>query len=422
MSSSKSILKPNEDQLKWADAEFGMFCHFGMNTFVNKEWSDGTFPPSKFNPTKLDCEQWVTAAKAAGINYMVLTTKHHDGFCLWQTKTTDYSVKSSPWKNGKGDVVAEFVAACRKHGMKFGFYLSPWDRHEPKYKDKDAYDSFYAAQLTELLTQYANKDEIFELWFDGAGSTGRVYDWKRFMAIIKEHQSRAVIFNMGDHTIRWVGNENGYAPYPTWNVAKSEEKDNYLRSIAQTDIPGEYWIPAECDVPIHHFHWFHHTGLKGIIYKKMLFSKDKLVELYERSIGHGANLLLNLAPTKEGLLSATDITRLNEMVAEVRKRYSKPLATISGRGKELVLKLPQKTSINAIILQEDIREGERIRKYHLEALIDGQWKIITLEEPGISVGHKKIDKFVTLQTDAIKIIVEDSVAEPIIRNFQAFSY
>lgn len=418
----KSLIKPSENQIQWADAEFGMFCHFGMNTFVNKEWSNGTFPPSKFNPTKLNCEQWVSTAKEAGINYMILTTKHHDGFCLWQTKTTDYCVRNSPWKNGKGDVVAEFVAACRKHDMKFGFYLSPWDRHEPKYQDKDAYDIFYTAQLTELLTLYANHDEIFEIWFDGAGSAGRVYDWKRFMAVIKEHQPHANIFGMGDHTIRWVGNESGYAPYPTWNVAPSGGKDDYLRSIGQTKIPGEYWIPAECDVPIHHFHWFHHTGFKGIIYKKMLFTKDKLVELYERSIGHGANLLLNLAPNKEGLLAEVDINRLNEMVAEVRRRYSKALATTSGKGKEIILKLPLKTNANAVIIQEDIREGERIRKYHLEALIDGQWSIISCEEPGIAVGHKKIDKFSSLITDAIKLIVEESIEEPIIRNFQAFSY
>jgi alpha-L-fucosidase len=420
-----AIVKPTALQAQWQDDEFGIFVHFGINTFNNKEWSDGTFPASSFNPTKLDCNQWVSVAKNAGAKYMILVCKHHDGFCNWQTATTDYSVKSSPWKGGKGDVVAEFVDACRKHGMKFGFYLSPWDRHEPKYTDKNAYDEFYAAQLTELVTTYANPGEIYELWFDGAGSTGRVYNWSLFMDIVRKHQPNAMIFNMGDLTIRWVGNESGYAPYPHWNVVESKNADEFaLDGKTKADGSGDKWLPAECDVPIRHRHWFHHKGLWGILYRKMLFKKDKLVELYERSVGHGANLLLNLAPTEDGLFNQTDINRLSDAMEEVRRRYSTPLAKTSGHGKEVVLKLPEESQVSAVIIQEDILEGgERVRAYSLEAMINGTWRAVKPQEATISIGHKKIDKlFPPITTDTIKLMITESIADPLIRNFAAFRF
>lgn len=389
--------------------EFGVFCHFGINTFNNLEWSDGTKSPSSFNPTRLDCEQWVRVAKEAGAKYMVLTCKHHDGFCLWQTKTTDYSVKASPYKNGMGDVVAEFVAACRKHGMKFGFYLSPWDRHEPRYKDKVAYDQFYAAQLTELVMQYALKDEIFELWFDGAGSAGREYDWNLFMGVIEQFQPHANRFNMCNPTIRWVGNEGGYAPYPNWNVTRHNGQ--------------QVWMPAECDVPIRLRHWFHHVGLWGIIYRFSLMSTKKLVTLYERSIGHGANLLLNLAPTREGLFSKTDVNRVLSLSREIRRRYETPLAGTNGTGTEIVLHLPEPSLVNATIAQEDIREGERVRSYCIEANIAGKWQVVKTLEPTISIGHKKIDKFsFPIHTNALRLVILQWDDKPIIQSFRAFRF
>jgi alpha-L-fucosidase len=417
------IVNPTEAQARWQDDEFGIFVHFGMNTFNNKEWSDGTCKVESFNPTQLDCEQWVTVAKSAGARYMVLVCKHHDGFCTWQTKTTEYCVRNSPWKGGKGDVVAEFVAACRKHGMQFGFYLSPWDRHEPRYKDKEAYDNFYAAQLEELITGYANAGEIYELWFDGAGSTGRVYDWPKFMGIVKEHQPNAMIFNMGDLTIRWVGNEDGVAPYPTWNVVQAHDAEKFAYEKVKADGTGDKWIPAECDVPIHHRHWFHHKGAWGVLYHRMLFSKMKLVEIYEKSVGHGANLLLNLAPTDKGLFSKRDVARLGEMVDEIRRRYGGSIAETSGTGSEVVLDLKEPTLVTAVMLQEDTRQGERVREYKLQAKLDGTWQELDLEEPGIAIGHKKIDKLVTpVNTMAIKLVITRSVAEPIIKSFKAYSF
>jgi alpha-L-fucosidase len=418
-----NIVKPTEAQTSWQDDEFGIFVHFGMNTFNNKEWSDGTCKVDSFNPTQLDCEQWVTVAKNAGVKYMVLVCKHHDGFCLWQTKTTEYCVRNSPWKGGKGDVVAEFVAACRKHGMQFGFYLSPWDRHEPRYKDKDAYDNFYASQLEELITGYAKEGEIYELWFDGAGSTGRVYDWPQFMDIVKKHQPNAMIFNMGDLTIRWVGNENGVAPYPTWNVVQSDDAERFAYEKVKADGTGNKWIPAECDVPIHHRHWFHHKGAWGILYYRMLFSKKKLVEIYEQSVGHGANLLLNLAPTEQGLFSKRDVARLGEMVDEIRRRYGASIAETSGTGSEILLELKETTLVTAIILQEDIRQGERVKEYRICAKTGDTWHEISLQEPGIAIGHKKIDKPVEpLRTTAIKLVITKSIAEPIIKAFKVYSF
>lgn len=189
---------------------------------------EGTDSPELFNPTQFDARQWARTAKRAGFKYLVLTAKHHDGFCLWPTKTTDYSVKSSPWKNGQGDVVREVADACREEGLKFGLYLSPWDRHEPCYPDKEAYDDFYAEQLTELLTGYG---PLVEVWFDGAGSQGREYDWPRIIGLVDQYQPEAMVFNMGRPTIRWVGNEDGVAPYPCWNTATTARESMFTSDM-----------------------------------------------------------------------------------------------------------------------------------------------------------------------------------------------
>jgi len=401
------IIKPTPEQVQWQDMEFCVFVHFSINTFNNREWSDGTFSPKTFNPKHLDCEQWVKVAQAAGAKYMILVCKHHDGFCLWQTDTTDYSVKSSPYKNGAGDVVAEFVAACRKFGMRFGFYLSPWDRHAPEYADKLAYDQYYAAQLAELLSRYADYNEVFELWFDGAGSEGRVYDWDMFLGVINQYQPGAVRFQSAYPTIRWVGNEKGYTPYPNWNL------------ISQDGT--EIWAPAECDVPIHLYHWFHHTGLWGIAYRITLQSTKKLVDLYEKSVGHGANLLLNIAPTTDGLFSKRDIKRVLALGAEIRRRYDTPLAETAGSGITLELPLPTPMSVNCVVLQEDITEGERVRKYSIEVKSGVNWVRVQTSEQTISIGHKKIDKFaIPITTPALRLVVAEATAEPIIRSFRAY--
>ncbi len=420
---AKELVKPTQAQVRWQNAEFGMFVHFGINTFNNREWTDGTRSPKTFNPKRLDTDQWVQVAKNAGVQYMILTCKHHDGFCLWQTETTDYSVKSSPYKQGKGDVVAEFVSSCRKFGMNFGFYLSPWDRHEPCYKDKEAYDKFYARQLTELLTKYATHDEIFEIWFDGAGSAGREYDWNTIIAICKQHHPSAMIFNMGEPTIRWCGNERGFAQYPNWNVVPKKNIDDFILGKQNLIGEGDIWLPQECDVPIHNRNWFHHKGLWGLLYRKLLFSVDQLVEIYEKSIGYGANLLLNLAPTDQGRFSDIDIRRLNEFTAKIRSMYGTPIATSSGTGTELILKLPGQRKIDAVKLREEISQGQRIKGYELYYYSQNTWIPLKTISKTLTVGHRKIDRLSEqVITDAVKVVVNDMLAEPIILKFCVYSF
>ncbi len=403
------LAKPTPEQLAWHDLELGMFCHFGINTFCNQEWGDGSDPPGKFLPTSLDARDWVGTAKEAGFGYFILTAKHHDGFCLWQTGTTDYSVRSSPWKNGKGDVVAECAEACAELGMPFGIYLSPWDRNAPCYHDKEAYDDFYAAQLTELLTGYG---PLVEIWFDGAGSEGREYDWPRIMELVKKHQPQAMVFNMGEPTVRWVGNEDGVAPYPCWNTAKVARQSMYTGDMAKWLPETPPWVPAECDVSIRKGSWFWHPGEEH-----KLRSLDELLDIYYRSVGHGAVLLLNVPPDDRGLLPEADKQRVLEFGAEIRRRFSRPLAEIRGEGNELVLKLPRPSLVDHVILMEEIAHGERVREYELWAGRGDEW---TLLVQGSAIGHKKIDRFTPLTADRLKLRVTRSVQRPLIRAFRAY--
>ncbi len=376
--STIKLAKPSQQQIAWQDLDLGMFCHFGLNTFHDQEWGDGTDSVDSFQPTNLDPRQWVKLAKDAGFNYFILTAKHHDGFCLWPTETTDYSVKSTPWKNGEGDLVGEVAEACAAEGIKFGVYLSPWDRHEPCYEDKDAYDNFYCQQLTELLTNYG---PLVEVWFDGAGSEGREYDWPRIIGLVKQHQPDAMIFNMGQPTIRWVGNEDGVAPYPCWNTAEAARASMFTSDMLTWMEGTSDWVPAECDVPIRKRHWFWHPNDED-----SLLTLDELIDIYYRSVGHGTNLLLNLAPDDRGLIPDADRKRLLEFSEEIQKRFSLPISECSGTGGEVRLKLPSGTTIDHVMLMEDISGGERVREYLLEAKQGEKWLTIA---KGSAIGHKK---------------------------------
>lgn len=405
---SPPLVLPTRDQAAWEDLEVGMFCHFGLNTFHNLEWSAGDLDPRTFNPTRLDADQWVRVAQSMGAKYLMFTAKHHDGFCLWPTDTTEYSVRNSPYQNGRGDVVGDVVAACRRHRLKVGLYLSPWDRHEPRYKDKAAYDQFYARQLTELVTRYG---KLVEIWFDGAGSEGRAYDWPAIIGVVKHHQPQAMIFNMGEPTIRWSGNEQGFAPEPNWDVVPADEVLKFASGRGKSVGAGTVWLPAECDVPIRGG-WFYHTDNEAT-----LKSLDRLMDIYEKSVGRGANLLLNLTPDREGLIPAADAARAREFGDEVRRRYCAPLAAASGRGTTVELRLGKQRTVDAAIVQEDVRRGQRVRAYVLEAWVGDGWQPITR---GTSIGHKKIDRFAPVETDRLRLRVLDSVAMPLVRRFQAF--
>ncbi len=402
--------KPSRQQAAWQDLELGMFCHFGLNTFCDREWGAGDDSPAAFNPSALNAQQWVRSAKDAGFRYFMLTAKHHDGFCLWPTKTTDYSVKSSPWRDGKGDVVRECADACLEAGLPFGIYISPWDRHDSRYADVAAYDDVYCEQLTELLTGYG---PLVEIWFDGAGSEGRTYDWPRIMGLVRKYQPDAMVFNMGAPTVRWVGNEDGFAPYPCWNAAEAARVSMFTNDMTAWLPETPAWVPAECPVPIRGNHWFWHPNDET-----PLRSLEELVDLYERSVGHGATLLLNVAPDNRGLFLEEEAERLAEFGSELRRRFGNPLGQSNGEGRSTVVQLPPGKAVKRLVLMEDITQGERVRSYIAEAWIDGQWIRIA---SGSAIGHKKIDTLaVPIHSESYRLTVLESEGEPFIRSFAVY--
>lgn len=350
------VLRPTAAQLAWQRAGVGMFLHFGVNTFVGAEWSDGTLDPEIFNPAELDADQWIDVAVELGAAYVVLTAKHHDGFCLWPTRTTDYSVASSPWRDGAGDVVAEVAEACRRRGVGFGVYLSPWDRHAPEYDDPEAYDALYAAQLTELMTGYG---ELTEVWFDGAGSDGRAYDWDRYMRIVHEHQPGAMVFNMGAPTIRWVGNEDGLAADPVEYVTDELALNQY--AVGSDALDARLYAPPECDVSIRRG-WFWHPDDEPK-------SVAHLMAIHLRSVGMGAGLLLNVPPAASGRIDPVDVQRIREFRAELDRRFGQPItATVEQRSPGVwQVVLPAEVEVGQIELREAIEDGQRITRHEIVA-------------------------------------------------------
>jgi alpha-L-fucosidase len=375
---------PTPGQLAWQRAGFGMFCHFGPNTFFDLEWSDGSLPASAFDPAALDASQWVDTAVAAGMRYVVLTAKHHDGFCLWPTGTTDYSVRSSPWRCGRGDVVDDLATACADAGLGLGLYLSPWDRNAPCYADPAAYDDFYLRQLTELCTRYG---PLFEVWFDGAGSEGRVYDWERIMAVVDEHQPDAMVFNMGRPTIRWVGNEDGLAADPcTYAVGE----------------PPRY-LPPECDVPIRR-HWFWQSDDLH-----SLKSLEHLLAIYYRSVGLGAGLLLNVPPDRRGQLDEHDRVRLLELGAEVARRFgdgqAATLTAQASNGADGVVRavLPAVQTFDHVEIEEDLTRGQRVTSHELT--VDG-----TVVARGGTIGVRRIHAFADVTAGQVELRLHGDAA------------
>ena len=416
-----SDIKPSPQQVAWQDLEFGVLIHFGTNTFLDREWGDGTASPQVFNPTAFDPEQWMRAIKAAGARYVVLVAKHHDGFCLWPTAQTDYSVKSSPWQNGKGDVVGAVAAAARKYGLRFGIYLSPWDRHEPRYKDSADYDNYYLAELDELVTRYG---DLVEFWLDGAGSAGHVYNFARYLEELRIYQPNALVFAdaalLEYADIRWAGNEDGVIPYENWNVL---DRHGYLR-----------WRPVEADTPLHKAHWFWHPNDEA-----SLKSLADLISVYEQSVGRGGQLMLGLAPDRRGLLPEADVKRLEEFGTEIRRRYAANLmkARLIGRSDaavdgdpetfwsapegshnaEIEVQFPHPVTFDHSLLMEWLIDGQHVQRFHIEALIDNAWKVLV---DGQAIGHKRIDAFPRVTTSRLRLRVLSSAAAAHIREFQIF--
>ena len=384
-----SDLRPSAAQLAWQQLELGVFVHVGVNTFAGREWSDGTLPAASFAPSALDAGQWVAVAREAGARYLVLTAKHHDGFCLWPTATTDYSVASSPWRGGRGDLVAEVAVARRAAGLVFGVYLSPWDRHEPRYADPAAYDAFYTAQLRELCTRYG---PLGEIWFDGAGSAGRVYDWDAIMAVVEETQPDAMVFTMGRPTIRWVGNEDGLAADPVHYVTDRTDLTTDDDDVASLGRPR--YLPPECDVSLRRgWFWAADDEPKSV---------DHLLAIHYRSVGRGANLLLNVPPDDRGLVPDADVARLRAWRSELDRRFGRPvraaleLVAEDGDLRTWRARLPGEVRLDHLRLREDYREGQRVEQHVVRS---GTTELAA----GLTVGQQRVHACAPLTAATLEV-------------------
>jgi len=407
--------RPSRAQLAWQRDELALFLHFGVNTFTDREWGDGKESPTIFNPEALDARQWTRAAKASGAKALVLTAKHHDGFCLWPTKTTTHSVASAPWRSGRGDVVRELVDACRADGLRVGLYLSPWDRNNPTYGDSPKYNDLYCDQLTELLTRYG---EVAEVWFDGANGEGpngkkQVYDWPRVWGLVRKLQPNAVMFSDAGPDVRWCGNERGTAGDPNWSTVNPSvvthpgaDGPGIIDSLQHGDPNGTVWRPAEVDVSIRPG-WFYHPADDGRVR-----TVENILNLYMTSVGRNGKLLLNVPPTRDGLLHATDVARLTEFRQSLNAMFARDLTEgakaswrpTGPRGGELQVSFAAPTSIAVARLEEDITHGQRVSRYRLL----GDDRELS---SGTTIGYTKIDRFPAATVRSVRLTVE-TVDEP----------
>lgn len=416
-----SSLVPTKQQYEWQQLELTAFIHFGINTFTGREWGDGNEDPALFNPTDFNAEQWVVALKEGGFKMVILTAKHHDGFCLWPSKTTEHSVANSPWRDGAGDVVRELKNATDKHGMKFGVYLSPWDRNAPSYGDSPKYNQLFVDQLNELLSNYG---EVHEVWFDGANAEGpngkkQIYDWEAFYHVIDSLQPNAVKAIMGDD-VRWVGNERGLGRETEWSVTPLradihedavEENERLGISATAKDLGSRkliekaksiYWYPSEVDVSIRPG-WFYHAEQDTQV--KTL---EHLVDIYYQSVGMNSVLLLNIPPDRRGLIHEVDAARLKEFGQYIEETFANNKIETShtywrarnGDYREYDIK--EGETINTVLLQEDIKKGQRVEVFKVEALIDDNW--VKLAE-GTTIGYKRLLRFDDVSPQKIRITI-----------------
>ncbi|MGW1467977.1 alpha-L-fucosidase [Streptomyces sp. NPDC002308] len=457
-------VRPSERQLAWQEMEFYGFIHFGMNTMTDREWGEGHDAPALFDPADLDADQWVASLKSAGMTGVILTCKHHDGFCMWPSDATDYSVASSPWRGGTGDVVAEVAEAARRHGLKFGVYLSPWDRTEASYGSGSAYDDFYVAQLTELLTRYG---PVFSVWLDGANGEGpngkrQVYDWERYYAVVRELQPDAVI-NVCGPDVRWCGNEAGETRPDEWSVVPRALQDaERTASVSQQADDGEFsrlvrsddrdlgsraalaghesdlvWYPAEVNTSIRPG-WFHHTAEDTEVR-----SVDELFTIYQRAVGGNSCFLLNVPPAADGRLRDADVAALGGLgrrIEEFRSRRIGATATVtSGTPGDVATAWPGKAEtpwrpdgtdtsptvtltfdgprrIDAVVLGEDITQGQRVEHVVVRGAMGGEWT--TLAETS-AVGYQRILTFPAAEVDTVEFAVTATRDTPVVARVAA---
>ncbi len=449
---------PTPRQLAWQHLEFYAFTHFTVNTFTDKEWGYGDESPKIFNPSDLDCKQWAQVVKDAGMKGIIVTAKHHDGFCLWPSKYTEHSVKNSPWRNGKGDVLKELSEACMAAGLKFGVYLSPWDRNSAYYGTPE-YITYYRNQLKEILTSYG---PVFEVWFDGAnGGTGyyggareerkidrkTYYDWSNTRKIVRELQPEAVMFSDAGPDVRWVGNEKGIAGETNWSMIN---RDEFAPGIAKQDVlnhgleDGKDWVPAECDVSIRPG-WFYHKNQDNKVK-----SVNQLVDIYMKSVGRNGSFLLNIPPDRTGRINEHDVQRLKEFRKALDEIFARNLAAgkrvsaDSWRGKSnryapgnltdgkeetywctndevkkgvLTIDMDKRQEVNLVLIQEHIALGQRVKAFKVEVLLDGNWKEVAR---GTTIGYKRILHFSPVKTDKIRVTIQDAKACPVLNNIEVY--
>ena len=451
---------PSPQQVEWQKLETYAFIHFGPNTFTDKEWGYGDTPAEAFNPTRLDCEQWVRTIAGAGMKGVILTCKHHDGFCLWPSRYTDYSVKGSPFRGGKGDVVRELSDACRKHGIKFGVYLSPWDRHQATYGTPE-YVTYYYNQLTELMTQYG---DIFEVWFDGAnGGDGwyggacekreidrsTYYDYPHAWGIVNNLQPDAVIFSDGGPGCRWVGNEKGYANPTNWAFVRSKEVyPGYpaYQELQSGHADGDAWCASECDTSIRPG-WFYHENEDD-----QVKTVDELTDLYYRSVGHNGTMLLNFPVNREGLIHPTDSARITQWHERISSELADNLlagakfTASDTRSKafdaarmgdadwdtywapsdgvtaaDIIIKTKRDVTLNCFMLQEYIPLGQRVKEFVIEyKTCCGKWVPLLIDEETTTIGYKRLVRFNEKTASEWRIRILDSRACPCINNIEGY--
>ncbi len=447
---------PDENQVKWQQLEYYGFIHLSVNTYTDMSWGNGDEDPATFNPASLDCRQWARICKEAGMKGVILTAKHHSGFCLWPSKFTEYSVKNCPWKNGKGDIVREMSDACKEYGLKFGVYLSPWDRNRADY-GKPEYITYFRNQLRELLTNYG---DVFEIWFDGAnGGSGyygganetrnidrtTYYDWDNTYKLVRELQPKIVIWNDGGERadLRWVGTEAGFVGETNWSLLDStgDVPEKMLRYGLEY---GNKWVPGEVNTSIRP-EWFYHKKEDGKV--KTL---PQLMDIYYNSIGRNATLLLNFPIMPTGLIHATDEKVVLEFADAVKKAFAMNLAKGSAteasnvRGNDesfsaakaidqnnetywttdddvktasLTFIFTKPVSFNRFLVQEYIQLGQRVKSFTVEALVNGQWKELAKET---TIGYKRILRFQTVKATKIRFTVTDAKSCPLISNIEIY--
>ncbi len=417
----------NKKQLDFLEWEFGIFFHFGIRSFYpgHRDWDGEEMKAEKFNPTELDCEQWIKAAKEAGATYAILTTKHHDGFALWPSAYTDYGVKSSGWRNGCGDVVKEFTNACRKYGLKVGLYYSPaqWGDHAVPFKSSKEYDDYFINQIGELLTGYGKIDY---LWFDGCGSEGHEYDRERIVAEIYRMQPEILTFCDPEWTpgVRWIGNEDGYASLNNPLVVSSTDFSELAKE--EQKLSAASFLPAECDCRIRDT-WFYDNN------EETLKSVDELFGMYEGSVYRGSNFLLNIGPDHRGLLPDADVKRLLELGDRVRRVFNSPLDygdiernenTYTVRHKEICSKdwaVPRRERLsNCLVLSEDISKGQNISSFSIYGYLPTyKHKKILLFE-GRTVGRRMLCRFNPIRASAFEVVINSFEGEHCITDIKAY--